>query len=741
MPNPRYIPNHYLRTPERFGDGTPPTDLGWTVPDGGNRHSLYAAVIQHERVSLLVDGIDKRMESHASLARRTPGITKRNLTAILRGHAILRLEHEAAILSSLGEAVVSQLPPLRHDFKSIHPLINTSDDELHALSLSANLRAATPSQMYMETAEAVVSAMAQSRGGNSRVTVWVKSPHDVESRGRVHGLAELSTVTLHLDSGWVEPARPVVSGHLILDEIDHDATGEATQVLALRLLRCGSKEDEWEFASCAAEIKGDQLLWAQPNHSQAAVNWLARTERAPKDQTLGAYAAKQCVVKAQLDVLKPSKPLPPPAELQLRMERGDDFEKEVYEQLLRHGAIDAGDDPATTLEAMNQGARIIVGAELPNDVAGQRAGRPDILVRDDQEPIPGARWGYSPIDVKHHRTAEPSGSSTKPWLSSPLSSPTYSAASLDSEQTQRRSRDDAIQLAHYRRMLEACGHASAATWAGVVGREERVSWYDLEEISWLTPAKSDGLRRRHRSIMEIYDFEFGFRLKIADTAARHTVNGSVALLVEPRRTSECATCGWREECAPVLENESGDTSLLPSMTYPTWRSLRDIGIRSRRDLLNRVPQKVADLCGSLTAAQARKVNQEIAGQLPNSALLSDVFSTSQKLVANLTEHDISTLGELRSHGQMLEVLGGKTALPRHVRDAAASLDDRDFIPLADPIPRWPRADIEVDIDMENTIDDRVYLWGALVDADHPGIVSGYRPFVDWALQPQDRLER
>ena len=111
-------------------------------------------------------------------------------------------------------------------------------------------------------------------------------------------------------------------------------------------------------------------------------------------------------------------------------------------------------------------------------------------------------------------------------------------------------------------------------------------WYDLDEPMWTTPAKSDGKKRKRRTTMEVYDFEFEFRRdKAADAVAGRP-------LLPPVRIADCASCGWRERCNVDLEAGTGDPSLLPRVGYRQWRTLKDAGITNRAgSRLPRLPDR------------------------------------------------------------------------------------------------------------------------------------------------------
>ena len=128
----------------------------------------------------------------------------------------------------------------------------------------------------------------------------------------------------------------------------------------------------------------------------------------------GAYIAKQCPVVAQLryDPTVDATPVPFPETVQRRLDAGQLFETEVFDELRRLHPDAVFLDPnsasviSDTTDAMASGARLILGGQLPYDPAGRRTGRPDILVRDGEAPTGRGTWAYLPVDVKHHLTLQ-----------------------------------------------------------------------------------------------------------------------------------------------------------------------------------------------------------------------------------------------------------------------------------------------------------------------------------------------
>jgi len=251
----------------------------------------------------------------------------------------------------------------------------------------------------------------------------------------------------------------------------------------------------------------------------------------------GGYVARRCPVRAQWDFLQPGEPAPPSPVAERRVEQGRVFEAETVARLvgLHPDAVVAGpadwaEREAATVAAMQAGPGVIIGGRLPADLAGRRVGQPDLLVRAD------GSGGYRPVDVKHHRSLDPAPGALAARCS-PLSDPGMERAVADPDRSARRHRGDLLQLAHYQRMLEAAGWAPTdGRYGGIIGVEGEVVWYDLDVPTWLTPSSTGGQKRR--TTMEVYDFEFDFRLDIIAVAATHQTDPSISTLVVPVRIGE-----------------------------------------------------------------------------------------------------------------------------------------------------------------------------------------------------------
>jgi predicted RecB family nuclease len=446
----------------------------------------------------------------------------------------------------------------------------------------------------------------------------------------------------------------------------------------------------------------------------------------------GGYVARRCPVRAQLDILQPCDPLTLSPVAERRVARGIDFEAAIFLRIVEAhplAVLLTGDDRAlreeATLKAMTAGAQVIVGGRLPSDANGRRVGEPDLLIRSTTGRV------YRSVDVKHHRALDVAGGGSTPALCSTLAAPALEVSALDPDKTPRKHRGDVLQLAHYQRMLEAAGFASPDDRrAGIIGVEGVVVWHDLDEPMWTTPSSTG--KQKRRSTMDIYDFEFNFRLDIMAVALEHMANDAVEPLVVPVRIGECAECPWWSYCEPVLKVGSGDVSLLPHMGWRAWRVHRDHGVIDRMGLAS----LDHDTAGLAAAGIDLRPLLAAIDTLPDSTPVADVIGKRKTAqIAKLSTARIETVGDARrlcAHtasycDEPLSGLAEQIDRARAALGASAVYRKRGVAQVI-----VPRADVEVDVDMEN-IEDGVYLWGALVN-DHSGRFAadgGYRAFADW----------
>ena len=242
-------------------------------------------------------------------------------------------------------------------------------------------------------------------------------------------------------------------------------------------------------------------------------------------------------------------------------------------------------------------------------------------------------------------------------------------------------RGDLLQLAHYHRMLETLGHAAtAATAASQAAPATGAIIGNDRRELWFDLAAP---RFTGFSALDLYDTEYAERVRVARAAAAHVADPSLPLARTPVWFGECSGCPWRTHCGALLA-ERLDVSLLPGVGLADHEALARVG---------------ADTMPALAA-------------LPDGTRVDG----------------ISDGGLVDAIAQARTRLSPDVA---HRRPGVAHVTVE-------------RADIELDVDMEN-VADGAYLWGVHV-TDRTGAATGtgaggaagaglatpgYHAFVDW----------
>ena len=385
---------------------------------------------------------------------------------------------------------------------------------------------------------------------------------------------------------------------------------------------------------------------------------------------LDAYAARSCPLKtanAFDPTLEPParEPAPPPffhdavkgeADVVARLASGGVQLADLRGLRGRPSA----EQEAACLAALADGVEVVAGGLLPRDWDTHRSGRPTLLVRAPDES------GYHPVQVKFHRVLEGAGGDDAGEVAySPIDAPRVRGR-LEGRRFRWSTRlNAALQVAHLWRLLESTGHAASAPWAGLVGTD----LIGLGEgaprpqplITWIDLAVPH-VRSGHGTVstLERYDDEHRLRVDLAEAA----LDPAPRALPEPVFTRECTPCVWRSHCAARLHPD--DLSLRINkapLDVREVQALRSLGVTTVTDLARANLEELVD--AYVPHVSHRPGGEQRLRLLRRRAVLLDAGVAVER------------------QG------GGAIDLPRH--------------------------DLEVDIDIETSADDRVYLWGFLVD--------------------------
>jgi predicted RecB family nuclease len=455
---------------------------------------------------------------------------------------------------------------------------------------------------------------------------------------------------------------------------------------------------------------------------------VTKGERLDLIPELDAYVARQCPVATQLsfDSTLEVHRVPQTEAEQARADAGVEFEKAIFESIVTlHGeavSIVESDGPRgsvqeATLSAMATGASVVLGGWLPDDRDAHRTGRPDVLLEID--------GGWIPIDVKHHGITAPSDlrSERKSDLEDlwPDKAPAMPGVVFAGHAL-----GDALQLAHYWRLLEACGLAADVPVGGIIASDGGVWWIDLTEPRW---------RHQSASALEIYDREFRLRVDVIARQIRRNDDPAVAPLVIPLRKTECSSCGWRQLCGEQLV-DADSVSLIPKLSWPNALRLIQHDVATREDLAGLDWDTAWIMHGGApgaTEVDLVEILNATEQEDPPSRLTEILGTRKRTRLIRLAQLGIHTVGEVTRLDRKTAALSGVAVgyLPGLIDQSRAAVAGQVLLARGLDEITVPRADVEVDVDMESS-ESGVYLWGTWTNlGDLRGGESRYRPFVSW----------
>ena len=461
----------------------------------------------------------------------------------------------------------------------------------------------------------------------------------------------------------------------------------------------------------------------------------------------GAYVARQCPVRLfrERDPFETAERGPLDDALQALFDAGHAFETEIVDRLARlHGSDlvqipgrddkSAKDRAALTAVALREGVRFIAGALLERDALGRRMSEVDLLVRVDRDASASGPVSYWPVEIKNHRATQEVKRESHVEQANLVVNLDLSPS--DGTLFPKRFEPDCIQLAHYYRHLDSLGYAdpgdgSGAVWGGVIDSRGMLAWFDLNTPAHTTTTPQvddDGTMRFHRrsgktsrTSLERYDFEFAFRLDVADAADTRT-SATQAPPVVPVNVKECEQCLWQKVCGSEL-HAADDVSLVTGVGYPEWNLHRHLG--------NPTTATLAEL--DVETAGAMDASGADLNAAYSWSLTVDPSTVCQGLIDDRVAASFPTAGDLQ---QLCRRTLAYTDTPIKPRALAEQIEKARSVQAGGPVLRQPveipAGDIEIDFDLECTVNPaNVYLWGAMVTHnvdDWPDPTGTYVPF-------------
>lgn len=431
--------------------------------------------------------------------------------------------------------------------------------------------------------------------------------------------------------------------------------------------------------------------------------------------------------------------------LQALFDAGLAFEREIVDRLAQLHGVHLVQIPgrneesaerraALTAEALRDGVRFITGALLAPDVSGRRRSEVDLLVRVDRDAPSSGPVSYWPVDVKNHRATQ--RVTRESHLEQANLVVNLDLSPSDGTLFPKRSEADCIQLAHYYRHLDSLGYAdpgngSGAVWGGVIDSRGLLVWFDLNTPAHatITPQVDDdgemSLHRRSgktlRTSLDRYDFEFAFRLDVADAADTRT-SATQAPPVVPVNVKECERCIWQKVCGSEL-HAADDVSLINGVGYPEWKVHRHLG--------NSTTAALAAL--NVKTAVAMTAHGADLNAAHAWSLTVDRSTVCEGLIDVEMAASFPTAGDLQQLCRKTLAYTDTSIKPKALRQ---QIEKARSVQAGGPVLREqieiPAGDIEIDFDLECTVNPaNVYLWGAMVTHnvdDWPDPTGTYVPF-------------
>jgi len=406
---------------------------------------------------------------------------------------------------------------------------------------------------------------------------------------------------------------------------------------------------------------------------------------------LDPYAAISCPVKTQNEfnpLLHSAQPVDPYAVECFRESTPHrskvirfltDHHKESVRDL---STLDCDFRGEATVAAMEEGVPIILNAEMPIDWTNHRYGIADILFRGDD--VDG-RHSYSPAMIKDHSILSPTPKGEGGQLVASLDHPFLNQARSISYRYRIESQaSNLLLLAHLWYLVEAAGFDAPQPWGAVIGIDQLdkvhgclVSWFSLSDKQIRAYSYTASHQWRKYSPLSRYAHEHRFRVRVATHALQQTGSPTdPELVASPVHIAECDSCEWWPLCQSSLEDDISVRIERSPLDAREIMTLRSLGVSTITDLAS------------------IDVDSLLPEYLPRVA-----HRTGAETRLRLAAHR----GRLLAEGVNLERL------------------------TTGPIA-MPSAPVEIDMDIETSASNHVYLWGFLVhDRRNGGTEPYYHP--------------